>query len=74
MSALLFLYKQVLDVDIGWVGNVVRAKRPERVPEVVTRAEVEAVLSRMSGKYWRVASLMYGSGLRVTECQRLRTP
>lgn len=72
LSALLFLYKQVLEIEIGWVEDVVRAKRPARVPVVLTRSEVDAVLSRMSGMYRLMAYLMYGTGLRVSECLRLR--
>ena len=72
LSALLFLYKQVLSIDIGWLDDVVRAKTPARVPVVLTREEVVAVLSRLRGRYWLMASLMYGSGLRVMECLRLR--
>jgi integron integrase len=72
LSALLFLYKQVLDIEIGWVDNVVRAKSPERVPVVLTAEEVAALLDRLSGRYWLMASLMYGAGLRVAECMRLR--
>ncbi len=72
LCAILFLYKRVLEVDIGWLDNIVRAKTPERVPVVLSRDEVEAVLNRMSGKYWLMASLMYGARLRVTECPRLR--
>ncbi len=72
LSALLFLYQQVLKIEIGWVEDVVRAKRPSRVPVVLTRPEVVAVLSRMTGPYRFMASLMYGTGLRVTECLGLR--
>jgi integron integrase len=72
LSALLFLYKEVLGMDIGWVDDVVRAKRRETVPVVLTQAEVDAVLSRLRGQYWLMAALMYGAGLRVTECLSLR--
>ena len=60
LSALLFLYKQVLEVDLGWVDGVTRAKTPERVPVVLTRTEVASVLQRLSGREWLMASLMYG--------------
>ncbi|HKK07125.1 MAG TPA: integron integrase [Gammaproteobacteria bacterium] len=72
LNALLFLYKQVLERDIGLIQGVTRAKRSERIPVVMTRAEVEAVLGRLSGREWLMASLMYGAGLRVMECIRLR--
>jgi len=72
LSALLFLYKQVLDIDIGWVEEVERAKRPARVPVVLSRGEVAAVLDRLRGPYWLMASLLYGGGLRLMECLRLR--
>ncbi|MFK7887630.1 MAG: integron integrase [Gammaproteobacteria bacterium] len=72
LSALLFMYRHVLDVDLPWLENVVRAKRPVRVPVVLSRQEVHAVLSRLDGAYWLVASLLYGSGLRLAEALRLR--
>jgi len=72
LNAILFLYKQVLQRDIGLVQGVVRAKRPERLPVVLTREEVNAVLTRLSGREWLMVCLMYGAGLRVMECLRLR--
>lgn len=72
LSALLFLYKHVLEIDLPWLDEIVRAKRPVRVPIVLTRGEVTQILDGMSGKYWLVASLLYGSGLRLAECLRLR--
>ena len=72
LSALLFLYQKVLELELGWIADVVRAKRPERVPVVLTRDEVAAVLGRLQGPYWLMGSLMYGTGLRVMECLRLR--
>jgi integron integrase len=72
LSAILFLYKHVLERDIGLIRGVVRAKRPERMPVVMTREEVQAVLQRLSGREWLMACLMYGAGLRVMECMRLR--
>lgn len=72
LNAILFLYKQVLQREIGLVQGVVRAKRPERLPVVLTREEVHAVLARLSGREWLMAGLMYGAGLRVMECLRLR--
>jgi integron integrase len=72
LGAIVFLYKQVLDRPLEWVGDVVRAKRPERLPVVFTREEVRAVLARLTGDRWLMASLLYGSGLRLMECLRLR--
>ena len=72
LSALLFLYKEVLKGDVGWLAGVVRAKGPERLPVVLNRAEVGAVLSRMEGTPKLVAALLYGSGLRLLECLALR--
>ncbi|MFN3310759.1 MAG: integron integrase [Thermomonas sp.] len=72
LSALLFLYREVLAIDLPWMENVVRAKRPQRVPVVLARAEVVRLLQRLSGREWLMASLLYGSGLRLMECLRLR--
>jgi len=72
LSALLFLYKQVLDQDLPWLADVNRAKRPQRVPVVLSRAEVKRVLDGMRGSHLLMASLLYGSGLRLSECLRLR--
>ena len=72
LSALLFLYQEVLGVDLTFVAGVVRAKRPQRVPTVLTREEVVKVLSQLSGTCRLMASLLYGSGLRLMECARLR--
>jgi len=72
LSALLFLYGQVLDQDLPWLEDLVRAKRPVRVPVVMTREEVRTVLNQLDGKYWLIAALLYGSGLRLIECLRLR--
>jgi len=72
LNAILFLYKQVLGRDIGLIQGVVRAKRPDRLPVVMTPAEVQAVIGRLSGREWLMACLMYGAGLRVMECLRLR--
>lgn len=72
LAALLFLYKQVLKQELPWLDNVVRAKRPQHMPVVLTRDEVQRVLARLSGVPWLVASLLYGAGLRLTEALRLR--
>ena len=71
-SALLFLYREVLDNELPWLDNVERAKVPKRLPVVLTREEVMAVLTRLEGTHWLVASLLYGTGLRIMEALRLR--
>jgi integron integrase len=71
-NALLFLYRQVLHQDIGQIEGVERAKRPERLPVVLTREEVERVLGVMTGTYQLMARILYGAGLRLMECVRLR--
>ncbi|HZT60939.1 MAG TPA: integron integrase [Pyrinomonadaceae bacterium] len=72
LSALLFLYRKVLELPIDWVENVERAKKPQRLPVVFTRDEVRALLAHLRGESWLMASLLYGSGLRLMECLRLR--
>jgi integron integrase len=72
LSAVMFLYKTVLKTDLPWLENVVRATRPRRLPVVLTQAETRSVLGQLEGVYWLVASLLYGSGLRVLEALRLR--
>ena len=72
LSALLFLYRYVIGRRLGDLGEVVRARKPRRLPMVMTRDEVTAVLSQLRGEKWLMASLMYGTGLRLMECLRLR--
>src|SRR5712691_1483905 len=72
LSALLFLYREVLGVELPWLDDVVRAKRPQYLPVVLTRAEVRAVLGRLDGVPRLMALLLYGAGLRLLECCRLR--
>ena len=72
LSALLFLYKQVLKQEIGWLDNVERVKRPARVPVVLTRDEVHKIFAHLHGMPRLMAGLLYGSGLRLMECVRLR--
>lgn len=72
LSALLFLYRHVIGREIGDLGDLVRARKPRRLPVVLTRDEVRAVLDRLHGDARLMASLMYGAGLRLTECLRLR--
>jgi len=72
LCALLFLYRDVLGVELNSPVVSVRAKRPNRLPTVLTRSEVQLLISAMSGKYQLMAKLLYGSGLRLMECIRLR--
>lgn len=72
LSALVFLYAEVLGRPLEELGDIVRAKRPARLPQVLTRDEVAAVLAELDGVCWLMAALMYGSGLRLLECCRLR--
>lgn len=72
LAALLFLYRQVLKQDLPWLTDVVRARKPRRLPLVLTRQETRALLAQLSGVYWLVGNLLYGSGLRLMECLRLR--
>ncbi|MGE5525494.1 MAG: integron integrase [Rhodospirillaceae bacterium] len=72
LSALLFLYRDILDAPLGWLEGLDRAKRPVRVPTVLTRAEVQAIVSQLDGMRWLMVSLLYGAGLRLRECLKLR--
>ena len=72
LSALLFLYREVLGLELPFIDGIERAKRPARVPTVLTREEVNRVLANMSGTHHLMANLLYGSGLRLMECVRLR--
>ena len=72
LSALLFLYKETLGVELDWLDGLVRAKRPHRVPVVLTREEVEKLLGALEGTQGLMASLLYGTGMRLMECLRLR--
>jgi len=72
LNALLFLYRRVLGVDLPWLEGVVRAKKPARLPTVLTVMEVRALLAELPGVYWLIGGLLYGSGLRLMECLRLR--
>ncbi|MEX2384261.1 MAG: integron integrase, partial [Thermoanaerobaculia bacterium] len=72
LSALLFLYRHVLQKPLPALDTVIRAKRPGRLPTVLTRAEVRAILGRMYGTPRLVATLLYGTGMRLLECLRLR--
>ena len=72
LNAIVFLYRHVLDLNPGWIDNLVRAKRPQRLPVVLTREEVKALLGAMDGVPWLIANVLYGAGLRLMECLRLR--
>jgi integrase len=72
LNAILFLYREVLRKEIGYVNGVVGAKKPRRLPVVLTKEEVKRVLGQLSGSPWLMSMLLYGVGLRVMECCRLR--
>jgi integron integrase len=72
LSAVLFLYREVLAIELPWMENVVRAKRPRKLPVVLSRGEVASLLRHLSGREWLMAGLLYGSGLRLMEVLRLR--
>lgn len=72
LSALLFLYREVLEITLPWLDGVTRAKPSRHLPVVLTPAEVRAVLDRMDGTYGLMARLLYGTGMRLMECVRLR--
>jgi len=72
LSALLFLYKEVLRQEIGWLKQVERAKKPARLPVVLSRDEVHKIFAHLHGTARLMAGLLYGSGLRLMECVRLR--
>jgi integron integrase len=72
LAALLFLYKEVLGQALPWLDQVERAKRPARLPTVLSVPEVQRLLGEMEGTKWLMASLLYGAGLRLRECLKLR--
>src|SRR5206468_5338489 len=72
LNALLFLYREILSVELPWLDDLVRAKRPQPLPTVLTRDEVRAVLERLDCTPRLMALLLYGAGLRLLECCRLR--
>src|SRR6218665_1848880 len=72
LSAILFLYRDVLGVTLPWMDGVTRAKKPRRLPVVLTPDEVSRVLAQMEGTSALMARMLYGSGLRLMECVRLR--
>ncbi len=72
LSALLFLFRHVFNREVGDLGKVIRARKPQRRPIVMSRIEVKSVLANLSGDKWLMAMVMYGGGLRLMECLRLR--
>lgn len=72
LCAILFLYTEVLGCKLAWIDNIQWSKRPKRLPVVFTRDEVQQVLTLLNDQHGLMASLLYGSGLRLTECLRLR--
>ena len=72
LCALVFLYTSVLNMQAPWVENLARPKRSQHLPVVLSREEARAILARMQGPAQLMASLLYGSGLRLLECARLR--
>lgn len=72
LSALLFLYRDVLAIELPWMESVVRAKRARKLPVVLSRSEVQRLLAQLEGRSWLLASLLYGAGLRLLEVLRLR--
>ncbi|MDA0737852.1 MAG: integron integrase [Nitrospirae bacterium] len=72
LSAIVFLYRHVLHREIGLLGGLIRARKPRRLPVVMTKNEVGAVIHALTGEYRLMATIMYGAGLRLMECLRLR--
>jgi integron integrase len=72
LSALLFLYREVLEIDLPWLDNLSRPKKPKRLPTVLSQSEVEKLLITLSGTHGLMARLLYGTGMRLMECVRLR--
>jgi integrase len=72
LAALLFLYKHVLGMNLPWLSQVIRARRPKKLPVELSRSQVRAILSQLGDPYWTIVSLLYGSGLRLLEALRLR--
>ena len=72
LAALLFLYKEVLALPLPWLDGIEHAKRPARRPTVLTRVEAQRLLAQLRGTKWLMASLLYGAGLRLRECLKLR--
>lgn len=72
LSALLFLYRDVLKQELRYIANIERARKPKRLPTVFTRDETNRIFANLEGTHWLIGGLLYGSGLRLMECLRLR--
>ncbi len=72
LSAILFLYREVLKIDPPWIEDIVRARQPKRLPTVLSREEVATLLARLEGTVQLIVLLLYGTGMRILECLRLR--
>lgn len=72
LAAILFLYKEVLERELDWMDDIVRAKRAERIPEVLSPEQVRRLIDQMKGTYQLMARLLYGTGMRLMETVRLR--
>ena len=72
LSAVIFLYGVIVGRPLPWMDGIVRAQRPTRLPVVLSRDEVSELLSKLHGTVWLMASMMYGTGLRLLECVELR--
>ena len=72
LAGILFLYREVLGRNLTWLDGMVRAKRPVRLPVVLSPSEADCLLAQLKGVHWSMASLLYGAGLRLMECLRLR--
>ena len=72
LNALLFLYKQVLEMELPLLRHVKRAKRSERLPVVFSKTEIKSIMANLDGVYWVMGQILYGGGLRLMECVRLR--
>jgi site-specific recombinase XerD len=72
LSAIVFLYREVIQRELGKFENLIRAKRPSRLPVVFTTKEMKSILIQLEGNNWLMGHLLYGAGLRIIECMRLR--
>ena len=72
LNAIMFMYIQVYERNIGDIGKFIRPKKPEKVPTVFSREEAKKVISHLEGRHWLIVNILYGSGLRLIECLRLR--
>ena len=72
LSAILFLYQKVLELELPWLDGVTRARKSRYLPTVLSHGEARSILSHLEGRYWLVVSILYGSGLRISEALRLR--